>query len=142
MKSGGSCAPGGPRPGWGLSPRERYDEWARMRAGEARLCVGPRSAIFAPVPELGLVVVDEEHDGSYKQEGDPRYDARLVAERRAAAAGAVLLAGSATPRPESRLGLERVGMPQRVDGRGLPPVEGGGVPGGKTPLHAAPPHPL
>ena len=84
-----------------LSAGERHDEWARLRAGEARVCVGPRSAVFAPMRGLGLVVVDEEHDSSYKHEGDPRYDARRVAERRAAQAGAVLVAGSATPRPES-----------------------------------------
>jgi primosomal protein N' (replication factor Y) (superfamily II helicase) len=106
-----------------LSRRERYDEWWRMRRGEARVCVGPRSAVFAPFAELGLIVVDEEHDGSYKQEGDPRYDARTVAERRAAADGALLLAGSATPRPESMLSYDRVELPGRVDGRSLPPVE-------------------
>ena len=106
-----------------LSRRERYDEWWRMRRGEARVCVGPRSAIFAPFADLGLIVVDEEHDGSYKQEGDPRYDARTVAERRAAEEGALLLAGSATPRPESMLGYDRIELPGRVDGRRLPPVE-------------------
>jgi primosomal protein N' (replication factor Y) len=106
-----------------LSDRERYDEWARLRAGEARVCVGPRSAVFAPFDDLGLVVIDEEHDPSYKQEGDPRYDARRVAERRAAAEGALLLAGSATPRPESFLRYDRVELPERVDGRALPPVE-------------------
>ncbi len=106
-----------------LSAGERHDEWLRLRRGEARVCIGPRSAVFAPVRDLGLIVVDEEHDGSYKQEGDPRYDARRVAERRADQAGAVLLAGTATPRPESRLRLERLTMPERVDGRGLPPVE-------------------
>jgi primosomal protein N' (replication factor Y) len=106
-----------------LSRRERYDEWWRMRRGEARVCVGPRSAIFAPFADLGLIVVDEEHDGSYKQEGDPRYDARTVAERRAAEEGALLLAGSATPRPESMLRYDRVELPGRVDGRRLPPVE-------------------
>jgi primosomal protein N' (replication factor Y) (superfamily II helicase) len=94
-----------------------------MRRGEARVCVGPRSAIFAPFADLGLIVVDEEHDGSYKQEGDPRYDARTVAERRAAEEGALLLAGSATPRPESMLGYDRIELPGRVDGRRLPPVE-------------------
>ena len=68
-------------------------------------------------------MVDEEHDASYKQEGDPRYDAREVARRRAAEAGAVLLAGTATPRPESWRALERLELPDRVDGRRLPPVE-------------------
>ena len=89
-----------------------------MRRGEARVCVGPRSAVFAPLPDLGLIVIDEEHDASYKQEGDPRYDARHVAERRAEQSGAVLVAGSATPRPESWLRLERLELPERVDGRG------------------------
>ena len=84
-----------------LSAGERRDEWHRLRSGEAMICVGPRSAIFAPVRDLGLIVVDEEHDPSYKQEGDPRYDAREVARRRAQSAGAVLVCGSATPRPES-----------------------------------------
>jgi primosomal protein N' (replication factor Y) len=114
----------------------RYDEWRRLRSGEARICVGPRSAVFAPVIDPGLIVIDEEHDSSYKQEGDPRYDAREVARRRAAEAGAVLLCGTATPRPESWHALERLELPTRVDGRRLPPVEiidmRGGVPG---PLH-------
>ncbi len=118
-----------------LSPRERYDEWWRMRRGAARLCVGPRSAIFAPFTDLGLIVVDEEHDGSYKQEGDPRYDARVVAERRAADEGALLLAGSATPRPESLVRYERVVLAERVDGRGLPPVEIVDMAGTAGPLH-------
>ena len=106
-----------------LSAGERHDEWARLRAGEARVCVGPRSAVFAPMRGLGLVVVDEEHDSSYKHEGDPRYDARRVAERRAAQAGAVLVAGSATPRPESVHALARLRLPARVDGARLPAVE-------------------
>src|SRR5439155_770354 len=66
-----------------LSTGERYDEWRRLRTGEARICVGPRSAVFAPIERPALLIVDEEHDSSYKHEGDPRYDARLVAERRA-----------------------------------------------------------
>jgi primosomal protein N' (replication factor Y) len=118
-----------------LSARERYDEWWRMRRGEARVCVGPRSAVFAPFDDLGLIVVDEEHDSSYKQEGDPRYDARVVAERRAELEGALLLAGSATPRPESQVRYERLELRERVDGRGLPPVEVVGMAGVAGPLH-------
>jgi primosomal protein N' (replication factor Y) len=106
-----------------LSAGERYDEWMRLRRGEARICVGPRSAVFAPIERLGLIVVDEEHDSSYKHEGDPRYDARHVAARRAALAGAVLLAGSATPRPESFAGMRRLRLPARADGGRLPAVE-------------------
>ena len=118
-----------------LSARERYDEWWRMRRGEARVCVGPRSAVFAPFDDLGLIVVDEEHDSSYKQEGDPRYDARVVAERRAELEGALLLAGSATPRPESQVRYEHLRLRERVDGRGLPPVEVVGMAGVAGPLH-------
>jgi len=103
-----------------LSPGERHDEWLRLRTGEARICVGPRSAVFAPLENVGLVVVDEEHDSSYKHEGDPRYDARRVAERRAA--GGILVCGSATPRPETIHTLRRVRLPARVDGAPLPPV--------------------
>jgi primosomal protein N' (replication factor Y) len=106
-----------------LSPGERYDEWRRLRSGEASVCVGPRSAVFAPVRDLGLIVIDEEHDSSYKQEGDPCYDARTVARRRAAECGAILVAGTATPRPESWLELPRLELPRRVDGRPMPPVE-------------------
>jgi primosomal protein N' (replication factor Y) len=121
-----------------MSAGVRYDEWRRLRSGEARICVGPRSAVFAPVGDPGLIVIDEEHDSSYKQESDPRYDAREVARRRVAESGAVLLCGTATPRPESWHELERLELPSRVDGRQLPPVEvvdmRGGVPG---PLHPA-----
>jgi primosomal protein N' (replication factor Y) (superfamily II helicase) len=106
-----------------LSPGERYDEWRRLRRGEARVCVGPRSAVFAPVAELGLIAIDEEHDPSYKQEGDPCYDARTVARRRVGERGAVLVAGTATPRPESWLELPRIELPRRVDGGRMPPVE-------------------
>jgi len=105
-----------------LSDGERYDEWRRLRSGEASVCVGPRSAVFAPLRDLGLIVIDEEHDPSYKQEGDPCYDARAVARRRAGECGAVLVAGTATPRPEAWLELPRLELPRRVDGRPLPPV--------------------
>jgi primosomal protein N' (replication factor Y) (superfamily II helicase) len=106
-----------------LRPAERYAEWRRLREGEARVCVGPRSAVFAPIEDLGLIVVDEEHDSSYKHEGDPRYDARDVAAERAARCGALLLLGSATPRPESQHRLSRLVLPRRVDGRPLPHVD-------------------
>jgi primosomal protein N' (replication factor Y) len=102
-----------------LSDGERFDEWLRLRRGEARVCVGPRSAVFAPIERLGLIVIDEEHDPSYKHEGDPRYDARLVAEQR----GAQVVAGSATPRPESFATMRRIVLPARVDGARLPPVQ-------------------
>jgi primosomal protein N' (replication factor Y) len=118
-----------------LSLGERYDEWDRLRRGEARVCVGPRSAVFAPLTQVGLIVIDEEHDSSYKQDGDPRYDARHVAERRAEMAGAVLLAGSATPRPETRVRLERLVMPERVDAQAMPPVEIAGMAGVRGALH-------
>ncbi len=106
-----------------LTALQRYWEWRRLREGEARVCVGPRSAVFAPIEDLGLIIVDEEHDGSYKHEGDPRYDARDVAAERARRCSAVLLAGSATPRPESVARLPVSVMPSRVDGRALPAVE-------------------
>lgn len=101
----------------------RYDEWRRLKSGAARIAVGPRSAVFAPIESLGLIVVDEEHDPSYKQESDPRYDAREVAAHRAEQMGAVLVAGTATPRPESWRSLPRLELPERVDGQRLPPVE-------------------
>ncbi len=106
-----------------MAPGERYDEWLRLRRGEARICVGPRSAVFAPLADIGLIVVDEEHDSSYKHEGDPRYDARHIAERRATDHGAVLVAGSATPRAESWERLRRISLPRRVDDAPMPAVE-------------------
>jgi primosomal protein N' (replication factor Y) len=119
----------------GLGQGERHDEWLRLRSGEARVCVGPRSAVLAPLADIGLIVVDEEHDASYKHEGDPRYDARTVALRRAREHGAVLLAGSATPRPESVASLQRLRLPQRIDHRRLPPVEVLDMRGSHHPLH-------
>jgi primosomal protein N' (replication factor Y) (superfamily II helicase) len=106
-----------------LTPAQRREEWRRLRSGEARVCVGPRSAVFAPIERLGLIVVDEEHDSSYKHESDPRYDARDVAAWRAREQRALLLVGSATPRPESRHALARLRLPHRVDGGRLPPVQ-------------------
>ena len=118
-----------------LGEGERYDEWRRLRSGEARIAVGPRSAVFAPVERLGLVVVDEEHDSSYKHEGDPRYDARRVAAERARRAGAALLVGSATPRPETWRALPRLELRERADGRPLPPVRVLDMRGTTHPLH-------
>jgi len=104
-----------------LTEAERRDERERIASGEARVVVGARSAVFAPVPDLGLVVVDEEHDASYKQESDPRYDARTVAAKRASLEAAVAVYGSATPRPESYARLERLALPERI-GAPLPSV--------------------
>jgi primosomal protein N' (replication factor Y) len=105
----------------GLTEAERRDERERIASGEARVVVGARSAVFAPVAELGLIVVDEEHDASYKQDSDPRYDARTLAVKRGALEGAVAVFGSATPRPESWARLERLELGGRVVGK-LPPV--------------------
>jgi primosomal protein N' (replication factor Y) (superfamily II helicase) len=105
----------------GLTDAERRDERERIARGDARIVVGARSAIFAPLRGLGLVCVDEEHDPSYKQESDPRYDARTVAAKRVALEGAVAVYGSATPRPESWERLERLELSERLGGR-LPPV--------------------
>jgi primosomal protein N' (replication factor Y) len=98
----------------GLSEAERRDERERIVAGEAPVVVGARSAVFAPLPSLGVICVDEEHDASYKQESDPRYDARTVAAKRAALEGAVAIFGSATPRPESWHALERLELGGRI----------------------------
>jgi primosomal protein N' (replication factor Y) (superfamily II helicase) len=98
----------------GLSEAERRDERERIVAGEASVVVGARSAVFAPLPSLGVICVDEEHDASYKQESDPRYDARTVAAKRASLEGAVAIFGSATPRPESWQALERLELGGRI----------------------------
>ena len=111
-----------------LTPDERAEQWHRIRRGEARVVVGTRSAVFAPMRELGLVIVDEEHDSSYKQEESPRYHGRDVAVMRAKLEGAVVVLGSATPSLESWSNAERgryelVQMSQRVAGRALPKVD-------------------
>jgi len=105
----------------GLGLGERYDEWRRLRRGEARLAIGSRSAVFAPLPELGLVIVDEEHELTYKHDGPPRYHARDAALALAALCGSVAVLGSATPSAESyqaaRDGRFRlVELPERVGG--------------------------
>jgi len=105
-----------------LAAAERAAEYRRIAAGDADVVLGARSAVFAPIPRLGLVVVDEEHDSSYKQDATPRYDARQVAYRRAVDCGAVLVYGSATPRPEAWHALEHVTLACRADGADMPPV--------------------
>jgi primosomal protein N' (replication factor Y) len=104
-----------------LSEAERRDERERIASGEAPIVIGARSAVFAPLPRVGLICVDEEHDAAYKQESDPRYDARTVAAKRASLEGAVAVYGSATPRPESWATLERLELGERI-GADLPPV--------------------
>src|SRR5579864_1693981 len=97
-----------------LTEAERRDERERIASGEAPVVVGARSAVFAPVPSLGVICIDEEQDASYKQESDPRYDARTVAAKRASLEGAVAIFGSATPRPESWDALERLELGGRI----------------------------
>jgi primosomal protein N' (replication factor Y) len=118
-----------------LSAGERHDEWGRLRRGEARVCVGPRSAVFAPLSDVGLIVVDEEHDSSYKHESDPRYDARTVALERARLLGSAVVCGTATPRPESLATLHRLRLRERVDARPLPAVKVLDMRGAHHPLH-------
>jgi primosomal protein N' (replication factor Y) len=111
-----------------LTPDERAEQWHRIRSGEARVVVGTRSAVFAPVRDPGLIIVDEEHDGSYKQEETPRYHGRDVAVMRAKLNNAVVVLGSATPSLESWANAEngryaRIEMRKRVADRSLPAVE-------------------
>jgi primosomal protein N' (replication factor Y) len=112
----------------GLSDAERAEQWHRIRRGEARVVAGTRSAVFAPVGDLALIIVDEEQDSSYKQEETPRYHARDVAVMRAKMAGAVVALGSATPSLESYYNAKKkkyalVELPDRVEMRPLPAVE-------------------
>ena len=112
----------------GLSNAERAEQWHRIRRGEARVVAGTRSAVFAPVSDLALIIVDEEQDSSYKQEETPRYHARDVAVMRAKMAGAAVVLGSATPSLESYYNAKKnkyalVELPDRVEKRPLPEVE-------------------
>lgn len=110
-----------------LSTGERHDEWHKIRQGRARVVVGARSAIFAPVDPLGLIIVDEEHDHSYKQGETPRYNARDVAVVRGRMEGASVVLGSATPSLESYYNVKRgkyqlLELPQRADDKKMPRV--------------------
>jgi primosomal protein N' (replication factor Y) len=112
----------------GLSAGERHDQWWRIHDGEARVVVGARSAVFAPVAPLGLIVVDEEHEAAYKQEEAPRYHGRDVAVMRAKLEGVAVVLGSATPSLESYANAVRgkyrlLGLPERIGERRLPRVE-------------------
>ncbi len=107
---------------------ERTEQWRRIRSGVASVVVGTRSGVFAPVRNLGLIVVDEEHDGSYKQEENPRYNGRDVAIVRAQGAGACVILGSATPSLESRYNAEKgkytlLELPGRIEARPMPHVQ-------------------
>ncbi len=111
-----------------LSDKERAEQWHRIKRGDARMVVGTRSAVFAPVADLALIVVDEEHDSSYKQEETPRYHARDIAVMRAKMANAAVVLGSATPSLESYFNAKKnkyglIELPDRVEQRPLPEVE-------------------
>lgn len=112
----------------GLSQGERFDEWRRIRAGKARVAIGTRSAVFAPLKNIGLVIVDEEHDAAYRQWESPFYNARDVAVMRANLAGAVAVLGSATPAMETFHNAMHgkytlLSMPERIGGRNLASAE-------------------
>ena len=111
-----------------LSAGKRHREWRAIQSGSADVVIGARSAVFAPAPRLGLVVIDEEHENTFKQETAPRYHAREVAMKRAEMLGIPVILGSATPSLESfhaadRGAFERLDLPSRVEGRPLPKVE-------------------
>ncbi|MDR2417855.1 MAG: primosomal protein N' [Treponema sp.] len=111
----------------GMTPSARFTEWTRIIRGEVRIIVGPRSAVFAPARDLGLIIIDEEHDGSYKSGSAPRYHARQVAMRRCSAEGARLLMGSATPSLEAwkLMGdkvITRLDLTRRLSGGNLPEI--------------------
>ena len=111
-----------------LAVGERYDEWKRIRAGRAKVVIGTRSAVFAPCVDLGLIIIDEEQEYTYKSENTPRYHARDVAKYRVAGCGGMLLLGSATPDLESRYWAEQgryhfFRLPTRYNARALPEVK-------------------
>lgn len=111
-----------------LTGGEKHDEWKRVRSGAAQIVIGARSAVFAPVRDLRVIIIDEEHETSFKQEENPRYDAREVAFRRMEQASGVVVCGSATPSLQSMQAVDTgrarlLALPFRVHGRPLPPVD-------------------
>ena len=111
-----------------LSPGERYDEWLRLKNGKAKIAIGARSAIFAPVQNLGMIIIDEEHENSYKQSTYPYYHAREVGVKRAKILGIPLILGSATPSLKSYYLSQKnyfkyLSLPERINKRDMPPVE-------------------
>jgi len=112
----------------GMTPSTRLAEWTRIKNGKAPIVVGPRSAVFAPVPNLGLIIIDEEHDGSYKSGNTPRYHARQIALHRCSKEGARLVMGSATPSAEAwklmqEGGIKRLDLSRRLSGGGMPEIK-------------------
>jgi len=112
----------------GMTPSARLAEWTRIKSGKAPIVVGPRSAVFAPVPNLGLIIIDEEHDGSYKSGNTPRYHARQIALHRCSKEGARLVMGSATPSAEAwklmrEGGIKRLDLSRRLSGGGMPEIK-------------------
>jgi primosomal protein N' (replication factor Y) len=112
----------------GLTDRERYNEWMKIKNGEADIAIGARSDVFAPFENIGLIIVDEEHDTAYKQDNNPRYNGRDIAVVRGKLSDAVVILGSATPSMESfhncQIGkYEYLSLPERIDKRSLPSIE-------------------
>jgi len=117
----------------GLTGAQRHEQWQRIRQGRAKIVVGARSAVFAPLPRVGIIIIDEEHDTSYKQDQLPRYHARDVAIKRAQVLGVPVVLGSATPSLESyfratvrtsdQFGYHLLQLPERVAGLSLPKVQ-------------------
>lgn len=122
-----------------MTPRERYDGWSGIREGKSRIVLGPRSAVFAPLKRIGLIVIDEEQEDTYKQEESPRYHAGQVARWRAEAENAVLIYGSATPSLSTRYAaeqgrIEKLVLGERVTTHSLPNIQVVDIRGEKNPL--------
>lgn len=111
-----------------LSLGERYDEWRKIKSGRVQIAVGARSAVFAPFSDLGIIIIDEEHEDSYKSSRNPKYDTIAVSEKRCEIEGGILLLGSATPSVETYFrakngDIELLTLPERANKKELPPIE-------------------